>query len=242
MSKSLPRIDTFALEPGRRIAGKYIVGDRLGTGWEGEVYHVTEIATGIERAAKIFFPQRNPGNKSMLFYAKKLDDLRRCSIVIQYHTQEMFKYRGQPIPLLVSEFVEGQLLSELIHAQRGKRMHPFEALHLVHALTCGVEEIHRAGEYHGDLHTENIIVRRKGLGFDMKVIDFYSWGRCTPHHILDDVCSIVRILYDAVGGPKHYANQPPVIKHLCKGLKRTLIKKEFKTATQLRERLESLEL
>ncbi len=45
-------VDSFDLTPGRKIAGKYEVLSLLGAGWEGEVYKIREIHTGIERAAK----------------------------------------------------------------------------------------------------------------------------------------------------------------------------------------------
>jgi hypothetical protein len=118
-------------------------------------------------------------------------------------------------------------------------MTPFEALHLVHALSEGVEEIHLRGEYHGDLHDENVLVRRKGVFFDLKVVDFYHWGRPTAAHLREDVIDIVRLLYDAVGGRRHYASQPPEIKGICKGLRRDLIGRAFPTASHLREYLES---
>ena len=85
-------LESFGLRPGRKLARKYVVGELLGQGWEGEVYHVTEAATGIERAAKFFYPKRNPGNRAINFYAKKLNKLRDCSILIQYHTQEAFRW------------------------------------------------------------------------------------------------------------------------------------------------------
>ncbi len=234
-------IDGFALVPGRRLARKYVVGELLGRGWEGEVYHVTELATGIERAAKVFFPKRNPGNRALKFYARKLNKLRDCSIVIQYHTQESFRYRGVEVPFLVSDYVEGELLTDLLARQPGKRLHPFEALHLLYAIAKGVEEIHRLGEYHGDLHSDNIIVNRVGLSFRVKVVDMYHWGRPTPAHLLDDVCFMIRVLYDAVGGARRYARQPPEIKAICCGLKRTLIAKKFRTASHLRGYLETFE-
>ena len=56
------------------------------------------------------------------------------------------------------------------------------------------------------------------------------------HH---DVVDLVRLLYDAVGGKKHYASQPPEIKAICKGLRRDLIGKAFPTARHLREYLEA---
>ena len=56
----------------------------LGSGWEGEVYLVRELVTGIERAAKLFFPNRNPNNRVATAYAKKLYKLRACEALIQY--------------------------------------------------------------------------------------------------------------------------------------------------------------
>jgi len=241
LNKRLRDIETFGLQPGRRLARKYIVGELLGTGWEGEVYHVTEMATGIERAAKIFFPKRNPRNQAIKFYARKLDKLRDCSMLIQYHTQESFRYAGETIPFLVSEYVQGELLTELLERQPGKRLHAFEALHLLYVLTKGVEEIHRLGEYHGDLHSDNIIVNRVGLSFRVKVVDMYHWGRATPAHLHDDILFLIRILYDAAGGRARYAKQPSEIKEICCGLKRSLILNKFRSARALREHLETIQ-
>ncbi|GMV98942.1 MAG: hypothetical protein AMXMBFR84_00820 [Candidatus Hydrogenedentota bacterium] len=230
---------TFGFEPGRRLASKYEVVSRLGTGWEGEVYHVTEITTGVERAAKFFFPQRNPRDKAIKFYAKKLDKLRKCPIVIQYHTQEWCRCRGEKIAFLVSEYVEGQLLSNFIKQHPGKRVHYFEAMHLLYSLVLGLEEIHQIGEYHGDLHAENIIVKRTGIHFDVKVVDMFQWGRCTPAHFLDDVCDAIRLFYNAIGGAKAYSHAPKEVKSVVCGLKRSLIRKKFKTAGDLRVFLET---
>jgi RIO-like serine/threonine protein kinase len=241
LEKRLKDIESFNLARGRILARKYVVGDLLGRGWEGEVYHVTEASTGIERAAKIFFPKRNPRNQALKFYARKLNKLRDCSIVIKYHTQESFQHCGQEIPFLLSEYVEGELLTDFLTRQPGKRLHAFEALHLLRDITAGVEEIHNLGEYHGDLHSDNIIVNRFGLGFSVKLVDLYQWGRPTAAHFHDDVCFLVRLLYDAVGGPKRYAKQPPVIKAICCGLRRSLIISKFRTAGQLRQYLEQLD-
>jgi serine/threonine protein kinase len=240
MSSGALSIDRFNLEPGRHLGGKYIVGPLLGYGWEGEVYHVTEVATGVVRAAKLFFPQRNPGNRAVRFYATKLDKLRDCPILIQYHTQDTFTYRGTKITFLVSEYVEGELLPKYIARQSGKRLHGFEGLHLLYPIVAGLEQIHRMGEYHGDLHLENVMVRRKGLCFDVKLVDMYHWGRRTREHIEDDVCSAIRLFYDAIGGAKRYASHRREIKHICCGLKRSLIVKKFRTARRLRQHLETM--
>lgn len=240
LSYTMNHVRTFGFQPGRRLAGKYVVGELLGQGWEGEVYLVTEIDTDIKRAAKFFYPKRNPRDRVLKTYARKLDKLRECSIVIQYHTRESFRHRGERISFLISEYVEGELLMEFLSRQKGKRLTSFEAMHLLHTLTAGVEEIHRLGEYHGDLHHDNVIVKRLGIGFRVKLVDMYYWGRRTAAHVHDDVCSLIRIFYDAVGGRKRYAKQRPEVKAICCGLKRSLILKKFRTAGHLRSYLETM--
>lgn len=240
MSRRGPVIDSFDLKPGRILARKYEVIKPLGAGWEGEVFLVREQATDIERAVKLFYPQRNPGDATANFNAKKMHKLRHCPIAIQYHTRETMSYRGVPITLLVSEFVEGEQLSGFLARQPGKRLTPFQGLHLLHALTVGIECIHLMKEYHGDLHSDNIIIRRYGLGFDLKLLDFYHWGPPRPENIHEDVVDLVKILYEAVGGLKYYKHQPPEIKAICRGLKRSLILKQFRSAGQLRQYLETM--
>jgi tRNA A-37 threonylcarbamoyl transferase component Bud32 len=232
-------IDLFDFEPGKVLAKKYEIVSLLGRGWEGEVYKVRELATRIERAVKLFFPQRNPANRAAKFYAKKLHKLRHCSILIQYHTQETFTYRKNEILFLVSEYVEGELLRDFLQKQRGSRLTPFEGLHLLHALAAGVEQIHESKEYHGDLHDENIIVRRHGLQFKVKLVDMFNWGKPSAENIRDDVCDLIRIFYDSIGGARLYSKQPKYAKDICCGLKHSLIIKKYRTAGKLRQHLET---
>lgn len=235
-----PRIESFDFPPGRKLAGKYEIVALLGTGWEGEVYKIREISTGIERAAKFFLPNRNPKNRVANWYAKKLHKLRHCPIVIQYQTQETITVRRQPVTFLLSEFVEGEILRQFLARQSGKRLTAFQGLHLLYALASGIESIHHMREYHGDLHSENIIVRRHGLGFSLKLLDMFQWRAPRQENIQDDVCDLIRIFYDAVGGARHYPRQSPEVKDICCGLKRSLILQKFRTAGQLREYLENL--
>ena len=241
MAAKNKRIEAFDFQPGRVLARKYVVESLLGHGWEGEVYKVIERRTGVARAAKFFYPHRNLHDRAVTFYAKKLDRLRRCPIIIQYHNSESFWYHGQRITCLISEYVDGELLSDLLHRQPGRRLAPFEALHVLHALAAGLEQVHRVREYHGDLHSDNVIVKRRGIGFDVKLVDFYPRGTPTPAQIREDVVSLIHLLHEAVGGRDRYANQPPEIKAVCCGLRRDLIARKFRTAGHLREYLESFD-
>lgn len=232
----------FELNPGRMIANKYEVIEQLGEGWEGEVYKIREIRTGIEHAAKLFYPIRDPKNKAVVAYAKKLHNLRRCSMVIRYHTEETIRIRGQNITVLIAEFADGIMLEDYIKKQPGKRLRPYEALHMLYALASGMQEIHDLGEYHGDLHTENVMVSKVGVRIELKLLDMYFWGK--PHHsnIKHDTVEIIRIFYDSLGGAKHYSTQPVYVKKIICGMKTSLILKKYNSASQLKRYLDKLEL
>ena len=222
------------------ITAKYRVTEKLGEGYEGEVYKIIELSTGITRAAKAFYPQRNINGKAIRLQTRKLHKLRDCPILIQYHNQEVISFRRTPISVMISEFIEGEPLADFLARQPGKRLPAFQALHLLYALVDGVKDIHSHREYHGDIHTKNIIVSRFGLGFSLKLIDFYHWDTPKLDNIKDDVVDMVRVLYDAIGGSRYYAKQPGEVKEICCGLKRSLILKKFPSAMSLRDHLLSM--
>ena len=236
------KIDAFQLAPGRLLAGKYRIISQLGSGWEGEVYKITEVRTGIERTAKLFYPHRNPGNRTLKRYATKLHKLRKCPILIQYHTEDVLRYRGASVSFLVSEYIGGEVLAEFLAKRPGKRLNTYEGLHLLYALVKGVECIHRLNEYHGDLHLQNVIITRFGLEFDVKILDLFHWDSPKRENRQDDICDLVRILYDSIGGARFYSRHPGAIKYICSGLRRSLILKKFRTASQLRKHLETIHL
>ncbi len=241
MASARSRLLSFDFTPGTILVDKYRVIAKLGGGWEGEVYRIRELLTGIDRAAKFFYPHRNERDRAVKYYAKKLHQLRDCPILIQYVTQERMHVGGVPVTFLVSEYAEEQVLHEFLAQQPGKRLTPFEALHLLHALAQGMALIHAKREFHGDLHTGNVLVRRRGLGFDVKLVDFYNLhGYKKTEQIQDDVIGLVQILHACVGGAKHYARQPREIKEIVRGLKSSLIQKRFRSALHLRDHLEGM--
>ncbi|MHC4992443.1 MAG: protein kinase domain-containing protein [Planctomycetota bacterium] len=232
-------IETFGFQRGRLLAGKYQVQDHLGAGSEGEVYRVTETRTGIERAAKLFFPDRNRRDRAARFYATKLERLRDCSIVIQYHHAESVRHRGVPVTCLISDLVEGELLSSFVARQPGGRLAPFEALHLLRALAEGLEQIHMLRDYHGDIHEHNVLVARRGIHFSVKLVDLHHHGRPSAYHIREDVIQLIRMLYTMVGGRARYASQPKQVKAICCGLRSDLIAQRYPTAGHLRRHLDT---
>lgn len=239
--KKASKLTEFDFPEGRIINGKYEIIELLGAGWEGEVYKLVELNTGVERAAKFFFPHRNIKNKVANQYAKKLHRLSSCPIIINYHNQEIFWHRNHRVTCLVSEYVDAEILSDYVKQEPGRRLSIFHGLQLLHALAAGLESMHRLGEYHGDLHIENVMIRRYGLGFEVKLLDMYQWKDSKRANMVEDICNSVRIFYDAIGGQKFYKKHPIEVKEICLGLRRDLLLKKFKTAGQLREYIENIE-
>ena len=52
---------------------------------------------------------------------------------------------------------------------------------------------------------------------------------------------MIHIFYEMLGGAKHYSKQPAGVKAICNGLKRSLILKKFRSASQLRRYIETMQ-
>lgn len=235
------KVKSFELQPGRRIGQPYEVVQLLGSGVEGEVYQIQESGTGIYRAVKLYFPHRNPTGRAALWLARKLNKLRYCPIVLQYHHTQELQISRYKILCLISEFSPGLMLEQWIAGQRGGRLQPFTALHLLYHLVRGLEAVHAVNEYHADVHSQNIMVQPRGIGFDLKLIDFYNWGRRTRYKQNQDVFDAVRIFHEALGGRRFYAGQSPEVRYICAGLQKTRILQRFPTMSALRNHLENFE-
>ena len=234
------KVKRFDFPNGRSVAGKYVIEKPLGSGWEGEVYVIVERTTGIRRAAKFYYPHRDPMGKAAITYARKLDALRHCPILMQYHHQEVAYVKRRKVTVVISELVEGVKLSEFLASQRGG-LSTFEALHVLYVLAKGIAPIHARGEYHGDIHDDNIMIRRQGIGFEVKLLDFFDLGKPTRAKIHKDVLNLIEVFHVICGGRKRYAKQPQVVKDIVRGLKDSLILQRFQSAGDIQRHLENLQ-
>jgi tRNA A-37 threonylcarbamoyl transferase component Bud32 len=231
----------FGFAPGRLVENRYVLGEFIGAGYEGEVYHLTETRTGIERVVKFFYPDRYRDSMRGVRLARKFHRLRRCTVVLQYHHYGEISLRRKKIGYMVSELAAGQVLHDLTQAQPRKRFAPFEALHLILAIARGVSEIHDLGGYHGDIHEDNILVERRGVSFRIKLIDLFLHPRDTPDRRRLDVADLAHLLYMLVGGPAGYPGSPRLVKQIVCGRRRQTLYRKFPHAGALVDYLETFE-
>jgi len=241
---TMKKITTFSFKKGDIIARKYSIVERIGKGYEGEVYLVKEKNTGVKRAMKIYFPHRNKGNKALTFSARTLDRLKHCQIVTQYHTEDSFEYNERKVHFSVSEFVDGEMLSTYIKYQTGKRLPMYQALHLLYALVKGLEDIHEKKRYHGDIHVDNIMIETFGITCKMKLIDVFNWDNQSTRsqNIQEDIVQAIQLFYDVIGGSTWFKKLPDDVREMCCGMKRTKILKKFRSMRALRNYIEKIEI
>ena len=240
MAYAARRNKSFDLEEGRCLGTQYQIVNKLGQGSEGEVYQIVERGTDIHRAAKLYFSDA-PRTQMAVWSAQKLNKLRRCAIVLQYHHTQDITVSGDKALCLISELCDGKPLEDWLGQQPGKRLQPFHALHLFYHLVKGLEEVHTLKEYHGDVHSQNILVQPMGIGFDIKLIDFYHWGRANSSKRQQDILDAISVFYECLGGRKHYSRQSKEIRYIVAGLKSSLILMRFPTMSVLRHHLETFD-
>lgn len=244
-SDKAPSSSRYNFAPGRLLARKYEVLSHVTSTEDGELYRLCEKATGIERTAKFFYPdehgeklRRNQDAKATV-YAQKLHKLRNCKILMHYRTQETVKISGIPVSFVVWDQLSGMQLSNFIDPAKGKRLSLFEGLHLLHALASGLEAIHCMQEYHGNIAPENIIIKRKGLGFQVKLINMSLEDLPVTRTIADDIINLLNIFRSIVSPPKRGDKMPDEVKSIYNASPVT-IRSQFKNAGTLRRHLEAM--
>lgn len=236
MARSDP--EPFHFKPGRILAGKYEIDEFLGGGWEGEAYLVRERATGFKRVAKFYYPERNEKGTSLKEYVRRLEKLSDLNCVIRYMHSDSIRHRGERLDFMISTHAPGRQLSYYIK-KRGGKLSALESLLILEQIATGLDAIHSRGMYHGDVHEDNVMVRRVGIHFEVRFLDFIHLGRTTRERKRDDVYDMLTLVRDMTGGKRHYAKQPDLVKTLVKGARRDLIYKSFPTARSVLKFLQS---
>ncbi len=187
----MPRLKSFKLRRGTAING-YTICQRLGSGWEGEVYRVREDYSQGQRVLKLFDPAQYR-SKQMADYCPKLEKLSEISGIIRFYHAGYWDRRD--CYYLVMEYVEGTPLQQLISR------HPlplFKVLRVIRDLLRIVRDCHDLRCCVGDIHSDNIILTTTDRPC---IIDVDLGSRFTRRTASDDRKAVCKLLYELHNGP-----------------------------------------
>jgi serine/threonine-protein kinase len=153
------------LAPGHSI-GNYTLESLLGTGAFGVVW-LARRPSGERVAIKVLHPE-------MLVSRESVERFRREAWALSQlqspHIARMFEFlTGAPYGMaLVMEYIEGELLSEVL---KRARFSVEDAIGLGVGILSGVAEMQSAGIIHRDIKPENVILRPNPNGWHAVIFD-----------------------------------------------------------------------
>ena len=150
---------------GRVLAGRYELGQMLGSGGMAEVYAAADRRLGRTVAVKVLRPDlaRDESVRSRFRReAQSAASLNHPTVVAVHDTGD-----DASEPFIVMEYVPGHTLRDVM--QRGQPMPTSQALAITAGVLTALEIAHRAGIVHRDIKPGNVMITPDGA---VKVMDF----------------------------------------------------------------------
>jgi serine/threonine protein kinase len=153
------------LAAGQVLGGRYRVDRRVGAGGMGEVWSAEHVAIHMKVAVKLLLAHALCVPEIVARFEREAVLLgRACGDhvphAIDFLVDDLYG------PILVTEFVEGASLADLLRGPLSTEA----AVDLGIELATGLAELHRAGVVHRDLKPGNVILRPVGDGSTRAVI------------------------------------------------------------------------
>lgn len=157
-------------EVGETVAGRFVVGERLGAGGMGAVYRATQVALGREVALKVMLPH---GVKQQLARDRFLREARVSAALRHPNVVEIYDYGEEDGRLwLAMELLRGPTLRSRVDEDLPP-LTPEQALPIAERIADVLSVAARIPAVHRDLKPENVVLDR---GLDGKervvVVDF----------------------------------------------------------------------
>lgn len=142
--------------------GRYRIIKRIGAGGMGTVYQAHD--PQLDRLVAIKLPHWQISPDHLRIYVQRfLREARAAARVRHPHIcpiHDVGEHEGRPF--VVMAFVDGQSLSDLLHARPRAFQDPATAVRLICQVLEALEEVHAHGIIHRDLKPGNILIDREG--------------------------------------------------------------------------------
>ncbi len=185
-----------AIQPGSRVAGRYVVREELGSGGMGVVYLAHDERSGTDVALKVLRPPYDAEASRRLrreaAAASALDPARVAGVLEQGEMDD-------GAPFLAMAYVDGQTVHGLL--QRGRLELAF-ALQIVREVAVTLGQAHRLGLVHRDVKPSNIMVRKDG---GIVHLDFGIVKRLEPSEYAGRASTQITRMGAVLGTPAYLA-------------------------------------
>jgi serine/threonine-protein kinase len=161
------------LAPGRLIAGRYRLQERLGSGGMGEVWAAEHVAIGVRVALKTLLPAAALDQQLVARFRREAYLLGRLRSDRVARVVDFVEDRRIGL-VLVMDYVEGEALGAVL-AERTLSVE--EAIDLGIDLAAALCDLHRAKVVHRDLKPDNIILEPGASGRARAVIVDFGVSR-----------------------------------------------------------------
>jgi serine/threonine-protein kinase len=157
-----------ALEPGRVLAGKYRLGERLGEGGMGAVYRAEHLVLQAPVAIKVIEREIVADEATKARFAR---EAQAAAALRSPHVVQILDYGTEgDLPFMVMELLEGETLAQRI--KRKRRLSANETTWVLSHVGRAVAKAHELGIVHRDLKPDNVFLVKNEDAEVAKVLDF----------------------------------------------------------------------
>jgi serine/threonine protein kinase len=208
-----------SISVGRILRDRYVIQERLGG--RGTVFKALDLYRSSLPdaqqyvALKVLHSGRDCSEETIKELQRELHGVQSLS---HRNIVNVFELdRDVDVVFFTMEFLDGELLSDLLGGLRPAAMQRLQAWQLIRQLGAGLEHAHERGIVHGDLNPRNILVTRDG---ELRILGFGA-ANTTPAYAScellegsrapdprNDLYALACTCYELLGGAHPFAGRP----------------------------------
>lgn len=207
---------------GRILRDRYVIQERLGG--RGTVFKALDLYRSSLPDAQQYVALKvlHSGRDCSAETIKELQrELHGVQLVSHRNIVNVFELdRDVDVVFFTMEFLDGELLSDLLERLRPAAMQRLQAWQIIRQLGAGLEHAHDRGIVHGDLNPRNILVTRDG---ELRILGFGA-AQTTPAYAScellegsrapdprNDLYALACTCYELLGGARPFAGRPATL-------------------------------
>lgn len=212
-----------SISVGRILRDRYVIQEKLGSGGRGTVFKALD-----RYRSSLPDAQQHVALKALHsgrdYSEQTIQELRRelhCGQLLSHRNiVNVFELdRDAGVVFFTMEFLDGELLIDLIERLRPAAMQRLQAWQIIRQLGAGLEHAHERGIVHGDLNPRKILVTRDG---ELRILGFgaadttaaYASCELLEGRAADprnDLYALACICYELLSGAHPFACRPATL-------------------------------